>query len=228
MHISTMLIYIPNTCFLNLISKKPPINFTENVSMFFRINDFKLRVLILSMLSKQEALQLLSEHVSDRKKRKHMITVSAIMRELAKTLHMNAEKWELTGMLHDLDYDKTIDNPSKHGLIASKTLEGKLPEECLHAIRAHDHRTGVKPESLMDKALIASDCVWGLIIRAALATSTHKVRQIEVNMLEEMLEDSTFPKFFGKWHNDVQRNEPDPRRIFQISLKIHAQRMDYR
>jgi len=171
------------------------------------------------MLSKQETLQLLSEHVSDGKKRKHMIAVSAIMKKLAKRLQMNTENWELAGLLHDLNYDKTINDMSKHGLVASKMLEGKLPEECLHAIRAHDHRTGVKPESLMDKALVASDCVWGLIIRTALATSTERVRQIEVNMLKETLRDKSFPKFLASGITMCREINLTIEEFFRLALK---------
>ena len=99
--------------------------------------------------------------------------------------------------MHDLDYDKTVGDMSKHGLVAAKLLERKIPEECLHAIQAHDYRTGVKPEGVMDKALIASDCIWGLIVRTALATSNRKIRQIEVNMLKDKLRDESFPKFLA-------------------------------
>ncbi|NIW11861.1 MAG: HD domain-containing protein, partial [Gammaproteobacteria bacterium] len=85
-------------------------------------------------MSKEEAFQLLSEHVSSKKKKRHMIAVSAIMKRLSKRLGMNEEEWELVGLLHDLDYDIIEGDMRGHGLVASKILEGKLPEECLHAI----------------------------------------------------------------------------------------------
>jgi len=106
------------------------------------------------MLSKQEALRLLSEQVSRKDKRRHMIAVSAIMKGLAKRLHTNEKEWELVGLLHDIDWDKIEGDMSRHGLVASEMLAGKLSEEGLHAISAHDHRAGIKPESILDKALI--------------------------------------------------------------------------
>ncbi len=150
------------------------------------------------MLSKEEAFQLLSEHVSSEKKKKHMIAVSAIMRKLAKRLGMNEEEWELVGLLHDLDCDIIKGDMSRHGLVASKILEGKLPEDGLHAIKAHDHRTGVKPESVMDKALIASDCIWGLIVRTALISRSRKIHRIDRYELKNMFKDDSFPKFLKK------------------------------
>jgi hypothetical protein len=127
------------------------------------------------MLSKQEALRLLNAYVSSAKKRRHMIAVSAIMKELANKLGLNEKEWEIVGLLHDLDYDIIKGDMSKHGLVASKILQDKLSEECLHVIKSHDYRAGVKPESVIDKALIASDCIWGLMVRTALATSHRRI-----------------------------------------------------
>jgi len=124
-----------------------------------------------------------------------MIAVSAIMKELAKRLGMNEKEWELVGLLHDLDYDIIEDDMSRHGLVASKMLEGKLPEKCLHAIKAHDHRTGVKPESTIDKALIASDCIWRLIVRTALASRGRKIHRIKLDTLKNKFKNDSFPKF---------------------------------
>lgn len=171
------------------------------------------------MLSKREALRLVSEHISSGKKRRHMIAVSAIMKELAKEFRVNEEEWELVGMLHDLDYDKTINDPSKHGLVASKMLEGKLSKESLHAIRAHDHRTGVRPKSVLDKALIASDCIWGLIVRTALATSSRKIHQIEVNMLKDAFRDESFPKFLANGIMMCREINLTLEEFFKLSLK---------
>jgi predicted hydrolase (HD superfamily) len=51
----------------------------------------------------------------------------------------------------------------RHGIVAAEKLKGKLPKEALHAIKAHDHRTGFKPKSRIDKALVAADSMVALI-----------------------------------------------------------------
>ncbi len=109
--------------------------------------------------SKEVALRLI-EHSS---KRSHAILTSKIMRSLAKKLGANEEEWELVGLLHDLDYDQVKDDMTRHGIIAARVLEDKLSLGALHAIRAHDHRTGIKPHSLLDNALIVADTVTILI-----------------------------------------------------------------
>ncbi len=144
------------------------------------------------MLSKQEALRLLGEQVSRKDKRRHMIAVSAIMRGLAKRLHKDEGEWELVGLLHDIDWDKIKGDMSRHGLVASEMLKGKISEEGLHAIRAHDHRTGIKPESVLDKALIASDAISSFIVVTAAAMPNKKLSQIKVDTLKDEFKDDSF------------------------------------
>lgn len=147
------------------------------------------------MLTKPDALQLVGEYVRSAKKRRHVVAVSAIMKGLAKRIGANEEEWELVGLLHDLDCDLVAGDMRKHGLVASEMLEGRLPENCLHAIRAHDYRTGVKPESPLDCALIASDCVWGLIVRVTLAVPDRKIRNVKLSALKRGCEAESFPSF---------------------------------
>jgi len=53
----------------------------------------------------------------------------------------------------------------EHGVLAQKILKGRVPSESLRAILAHNYEnTGVKPETTLDKALIAADAVSGLIV----------------------------------------------------------------
>jgi predicted hydrolase (HD superfamily) len=147
------------------------------------------------MITKPEALELLDEHVRNAKKKRHSLAIGAIMKELAKKLSIDEEEWELVGLLHDLDCEMIGGDMRRHGLVAAEMLEGRLPEEGLHAIRAHDYRTAVKPESKLDKALIAADCVWILIARVAFVTSHGKVDRIKHFALRNAFKSKSFPPF---------------------------------
>jgi len=146
-------------------------------------------------ITHEEALQLIDQHISTVTRRRHMTAVAAIMRGLAEKLDRNKLEWELVGLLHDLDYDMVRGDVSKHGLVAAKMLEGKLSEECLHAIRSHDYRAGVEPESILDKALIAADCFSILIQRFAYHTSHGRIDGVTLDALKNTLEDESFPQF---------------------------------
>jgi len=140
-----------------------------------------------------------------------MIAVSAIMRGLAKRLHADEGEWELVGLFHDIDWDKIGGDMSRHGLVASEMLEGKLSEEGLHAIRAHDHRTGIKPESVLDKALIASDAISNFIVATAAVTPNKKLHQIKVDALKDKFKDEAFAYI---------KNRPYLRNLIRICEEI--------
>jgi len=89
----------------------------------------------------------------------HGLLTGRVMRALAEALEEDAELWEKVGVLHDLDYEQTRADPNRHGVAAAKVLEGRLPEEALHAIASHDHRSGVEAETLLDHSLRLADAL---------------------------------------------------------------------
>jgi predicted hydrolase (HD superfamily) len=147
------------------------------------------------MLTRQEALQLVDHYISSADKRKHVIAVSAIMKSLAETIGANEDEWELVGLMHDLDCDLVKGDMRRHRLVAAEMLEGKLSESCIRDIKAHDYRSGIEPKSTIDKALIATDCVLLLIVRAALATPQRKTHELGLGVLKKVFESESFPVF---------------------------------
>ena len=89
----------------------------------------------------------------------HGLAVGRIMAALAEALEEDAGLWETVGLLHDLDYEQTREERSRHGVAAARVLEGRLTEEALHAIASHDHRSGVEPETLLDHSLRLADAL---------------------------------------------------------------------
>lgn len=107
----------------------------------------------MTTISLDEALRM----VSGSSKFDHSVLVSKIMKILAVELGEDAVEWEIVGLLHDLDYDLVQGDRSLHGIRASELLRGKLTDRGLHAIKAHDHRTGLKLETLLDESLRFAD-----------------------------------------------------------------------
>ncbi|HAS87992.1 MAG TPA: HD family phosphohydrolase [Desulfovibrio sp.] len=121
------------------------------------------------MISRDEALELLKANVKEENLIQHSLESEAVLGALAEKLGKDVELWAMTGLLHDLDYSETAETPEKHGLIAAEMLDGKLPEEAIQAIRAHNGgMTGVAPESDFDFALRCGETVTGLIHANAL------------------------------------------------------------
>jgi len=140
------------------------------------------------MISKEDALKL----VFNTSKYAHVLIASAIMCKLAARLGENSREWELVGLLHDLDFDEVGGDMSKHGLVAAERLVGKLSEKCLYAIKAHDYRTGFKPNSKLDNALLAVDSLSLLIEKAQ-----KRHQKLSVETLETILTDISSEQ---PWH----------------------------
>lgn len=147
------------------------------------------------MITREEALAFLKKYIRNENLIKHSLAVEAIMRSLAKKLGRDEDIWGLTGLLHDLDYEYTQDNPMEHGLITCEMLKGLVPEDILDAIRAHNYRyTSQTPTRTLEKALIAADAVSGLIIAAALVMPSKKLSDVGVDTLMKKFDDKSFAR----------------------------------
>src|SRR5437016_14368701 len=89
-------------------------------------------------LSRAEALALLDEWVRSDSLRRHCLAVEAAMRAQARERAGDEELWGLTGLLHDLDYDRYPDPQSGHPRIAMAELERLgYPPELIRAVGSH-------------------------------------------------------------------------------------------
>lgn len=144
------------------------------------------------MITREQALELLQEPRPEPHLIQHALASEAVMRALARHLGQDEEVWGLTGLLHDIDYPLTHDEPAKHGLVGADRLDGVLPEDALHAIRAHNgEMTGVQPESAFDYALRCGETVTGLVVTAALVRPTG-MEGMQASSLKKKMKDKAF------------------------------------
>ncbi len=116
------------------------------------------------------------------------------MRKLAERLGGDPELWGLVGLLHDLDYEETRENFRLHGVKAAERLEGKLPEEALEAIRAHNELTGYSSDSKLTLALKVADRVSGLIIATALVMPNKRLEEVKISSLKKKFKQKDFAR----------------------------------
>lgn len=146
------------------------------------------------MITREEGLKLIDEHISNPNLKKHMIAVSAVMGKLAGTLGEEEALWEAVGLLHDLDYEEVEEDMSRHGLVSAEMLATIIPEEGLQAIRAHNEMTGAQAEKPIDYALIAADSVSGLAIATALIMPHRTLSEVRVRSLRRKFKDKSFAR----------------------------------
>jgi len=152
-------------------------------------------------MDRNEALDLVKTHVHRDNLFKHILAVEAILRTIAETLGEDVERWGLLGLLHDLDFDETYDKPELHALRSVEMLEGRVDDELLRGIKAHSfEHTGVKPESRMEKALIAADAVSGLVIACALVMPSRKLVDVKHQTVIRRLKEKDFARGCNREH----------------------------
>jgi putative nucleotidyltransferase with HDIG domain len=118
--------------------------------------------------SRDEAWTLLCEWTESDSLRRHMLAVEAGMRAYARRFGEDEELWGLTGLLHDLDYERYPDLETGHPRKALELLEEKgAPPAMLRGIASHADFLGVSRDSLMEKTLFAVDELSGFIAAVA-------------------------------------------------------------
>jgi len=142
-------------------------------------------------MTREEAITVINENCGNKNLIKHMLATEAVMVGLAGKLSEDAESWALAGLLHDLDYEETVEDPDRHGLVSAEKLgELGISEEIIHAVKAHNEH--VTRDSTMDKALYASDPVTGLIVAAALMHPDKKLAGLDVDFVMRRFKEKRF------------------------------------
>jgi putative nucleotidyltransferase with HDIG domain len=143
------------------------------------------------MLSRETALALVNRHMTKQNLIKHVLAVEAIMRVLARRFGQDEELWGVTGLLHDLDYEQTMNSPERHGRITIEILAKEdVPREALDAILAHaGHK---ERNSLLEKAIYCTDPVTGLIVASTLMHPSRRLAGIDAEFVGKRFKEKRF------------------------------------
>ena len=119
-------------------------------------------------LSRSDAWNLLCEWTDSLSLRRHMLAVEAAMRAYAPRFGGDVDLWGLTGLLHDLDYERYPNLEDGHPRYAIRELEQRgYPPELVRAVASHADFMGVPRETPMEKALYAVDELCGFVLAVA-------------------------------------------------------------
>ncbi len=123
--------------------------------------------------TRDDAWKLFCEWTESDSLRKHVLGVEAAMRVYAREYGEDEERWAVTGIVHDLDYEKHPDLETGHPRIALKELE-KLgyPQDVIDAVAGHATFLNVPRETRMAKALFAVDELSGFVMACAYVRPT--------------------------------------------------------
>jgi putative nucleotidyltransferase with HDIG domain len=148
------------------------------------------------MPTRGEAWELVNEYTMNQNLVRHMLAVEAAMCAYARKYGEDEELWGIVGLIHDFDYERYPDlSVEGHPVAGARILrEQGWPEETVRAVLAHaGEYTGVKPESRMEKALVAVDELTGFLVAVALVRPTKDIRDItKIRSVKKKWKDRSF------------------------------------
>lgn len=144
--------------------------------------------------TREQALAILHEWVANPALRKHCYAVEAAMRVYARLRGGDEERWGLTGLIHDFDWERHPD-AERHPVEGVDFLRRQgWPEDVLRAVLGHAGYTGVPRDSDMARVLFACDELCGLIVACALVTPSRSLEEVEVTSVRKKMKRADFAR----------------------------------
>jgi predicted hydrolase (HD superfamily) len=123
--------------------------------------------------TRDDAWALVCEWIASDSLRKHVLGVEAAMRGYARNDGEDVELWGITGLVHDLDYERYPDLETGHPRHALEELEARgYSPEVIAAVAGHADFMNVPRETRLAKTLYAVDELSGFIAACALVRPT--------------------------------------------------------
>jgi len=147
-------------------------------------------------MTRDEAVALLEKRLENDHLRKHCYATEAIMRRLAREFGEDEEKWGLAGLLHDLDFEETKADPSRHGRVTEAHLrEAGVDEDVIDAILRHNAEAlGLDRSSRFHHALAAAETITGLIVATALVYPDKRLASVKPKSVLKRMKKKDFAR----------------------------------
>lgn len=139
-----------------------------------------------------DALELLKKYNTKKSLIRHALSVESVMGHFAEKFNEDREKWEIIGLVHDLDYGMF---PDQHCTKCVELFEANnWPQDYIRAVVSHGWGicSDVKPETRLEKTLYAIDELTGLVASAALVRPSKSILDIKAKSVRKKFKDKRF------------------------------------
>ena len=170
-------------------------------------------------MNREEAFAIVTEYVKNQNLVNHMLAVEAGLVFYARALDQDVEKWQVTGLLHDFDWEIHPNLPD-HPLKGAAILEEKgVPQDIVRAILSHSDLPEYPRQTLLEKALFACDEITGLITAVALVRPSHSLYDLEPSSVKKKWKDKAFAAGANRQEMEIGAQE------FGVELWEHVDNM---
>jgi putative nucleotidyltransferase with HDIG domain len=145
-------------------------------------------------MTRDQAWQIVCEYVKSESLRRHMLGVETCMQAYAEKFGEDVERWRVTALLHDFDWEihpSAPDHPAKGEPILA---ERGVDEEIRRAILSHANYSGVPRVSPLEKTLFACDELSGFLTACAYVKPGKSLAEVDVNSVKRKLKDKAFAR----------------------------------
>jgi len=147
-----------------------------------------------SLVTRERAWALVTEHVQSESLRKHLLAVEAAVRGYARDWQEDEEAWGFVALVHDFDYEKFPDREN-HPFRGVEILTALgYPAWVTRAILSHADYSGVPRVSRLEKTLFACDEMSGFVTAAALVRPSKSVLDLEAASVMKRMKDKAFAR----------------------------------
>jgi putative nucleotidyltransferase with HDIG domain len=183
----------------------------------------------MTLPSREDALALIHEYTASDSLRKHMLAVETAMRAYAEKFGEDVERWGITGLVHDFDYERFPNNAhsptEEHPAEGVRILRAKgYPEDILDAILGHALYCDTPRVTPMAKTLFAVDELTGLITATALVRPSKSVHEVEATSVRKKMKDKAFARGVSREDVILGAHELGVDLDEHITFVIHAMR----
>jgi putative nucleotidyltransferase with HDIG domain len=145
-------------------------------------------------MTRDAAWNIVCEFVQSESLRRHMLAVEACMTAYADKLEEDRERWAVTALLHDFDWEihpAAPDHPMKGEPILR---ERGVEEEIRRAILSHANYSGVPRVSSLERALFACDELSGFLMACSYVKPGRSISEVDVPSVKRKLKDKAFAR----------------------------------
>lgn len=163
-------------------------------------------------MNREQALEELKLRLSDTHVLNRSFVVEAMMQELALHLNADAALWGMAGLLHDIDYQKTLNQPEFHGMVGAEVLENlNFDGSIVYSVRAHNKLSKIPRKRKMDKSLYICDIIADLVLRTYNGNPALK-EDTEQELLKQLEKEELTPEI-----NDIGFSAMD---LIKLAVKV--------
>ncbi|MGH7742008.1 MAG: HD domain-containing protein [Candidatus Eiseniibacteriota bacterium] len=144
--------------------------------------------------TRDQALALLNEWIANPGLRKHCLAVEAAMRAYARSMGGDEERWGLSGLIHDFDWERHPD-AARHPMEGVAVLRNLgWPDDICRAVLGHASYSGVPRDTPMARALFACDELCGFLVACALVQPEKSLASVEVASVRKKMKRADFAR----------------------------------